>query len=257
MNLMHNHFATVASNYASLRTTDDEPIRLIHSKLDGKPDIRAADVGCGVGRYVKKLFDAFGDRLFLYCIDENEFMLANLVRNVNGKGDKSLKAIKAEASDLPLANDSLDFILTFNAVHHFDLLKFLRESARVLKKDGRLFIYTRLRSQNRKNIWGMYFPGFNEKETRLYEIDEVLGEVEKTDGLRVESIEFFRFKRESSLDRLIEQAKGHHYSTFSLYTPREFDLALKEFIESIKANYEDTSSVRWADENIMFIFRKN
>ena len=256
MNLMHDHFAAVASSYASLRTTDDEPIRLIHSKLDGKPSIKAADVGCGVGRYVKKLFDVFGNRLFLYCIDENEFMLANLVRNVNGRGDKSLKAIKAEASELPLASDSLDFILTFNAIHHFDLQKFLKESARVLKDKGRLFIYTRLRSQNRKNIWGMYFPGFNEKETRLYEIDEVLNAVEKTERMRVESIEFFRFKRESSLERLIKQAKGHHYSTFSLYSPREFDLALSEFISNIKQHYENTSRVKWADENIMFILRK-
>jgi hypothetical protein len=31
-----------------------------------------------------------------------------------------------------------------------------------LKGAGRLFIYTRLRSQNRRNIWGRFFPRFHE-----------------------------------------------------------------------------------------------
>jgi len=257
MNLMHDHFTHIAGNYERLRTTDDEPIRLIRAKLDGKPRLEAADVGCGVGRYVEKLFNVLGDRLFLYCIDENEIMLASLKKNLNGRNGNRVKAVRAVARALPLSDGSLDFLMTFNAVHHFDLPAFLTESARVLREGGLLFVYTRLRSQNGKSIWGKYFPGFNEKETRLYELDEFLKAVNNESRLRLESIEFFRYKREASLDRLIEQASNHHYSTFSLYDEEELKRALGEFRRKIESRFGDTSRVRWYDENIMFILKKN
>jgi len=256
MNLMHDHFTHIANRYGRLRTTDDEPIRLIHAKLDGKPRLEAADVGCGVGRYVEKLFDALGDRLFLYCIDENEFMLASLKKNLNGANGRKVKAVRAVARALPLSDESLDFLMTFNAVHHFDLPAFLSESARVLRQDGLIFVYTRLRSQNKNSIWGKYFPGFNEKETRLYEINEFLDAVGKEERLALESIEFFRYKREASLERLLEQVSNHHYSTFSLYSEEELERAIEEFKRNIERKFSDTSKVRWYDENIMFILRK-
>ena len=38
-------------------------------------------------------------------------------------------ARSGDASKLPLENDSMDCIMTFNAIHHFDLEKFFSESA--------------------------------------------------------------------------------------------------------------------------------
>jgi hypothetical protein len=54
--------------------------------------------------------------------------------------------------------NSLDAMVTFNAIHHFILSDFLGETSRVLQDNGHLFICTRLRSQNERDIWGRFFP---------------------------------------------------------------------------------------------------
>lgn len=96
---------------------------------------------------------------------------------------------------MSLKDNSLDCIFTFNAIHHFKILGFLKESSRLLKDNGYLFIYTRLRSQNRRNIWGKHFPLFNEKETRLYEINELKSLLRKINGIKIESMEYFKYAR--------------------------------------------------------------
>jgi len=100
-------------------------------------------------------------------------MLNQLIRNLGEYKIKNFKAINASATALPLIASSLDAIVTFNAIHHFECSGFLNETSRVLRDNGHLFIYTRLRSQNKRNLWGRFFPDFHEKEKRLYELSEV------------------------------------------------------------------------------------
>jgi hypothetical protein len=64
-------------------------------------------------------------------------------------------------------------------------------------RGGRLFVYTRTPEQNARTIWGRWFPGFTEREQRLY------SEATLTD------------------ERLRAQVEGRHHSTFSLYRPDE------------------------------------
>ncbi|MCL0087592.1 hypothetical protein M1O24_02465 [Dehalococcoidia bacterium] len=90
------------------------------------------------------------------------------------------------------------------------------EMSRVLRDGGRIFIYTRLRSQNARNIWGRHFPLFLEKESRLHELWEMEEMTKLIDSLVVESIKKFKYWRNSTLSRLINQARNSHYSTFSL-----------------------------------------
>ena len=52
-----NHYSKIASIYRQLRITDIEPVQYIKIKLDHLDEIKAADVGCGAGRYAKLLFD--------------------------------------------------------------------------------------------------------------------------------------------------------------------------------------------------------
>jgi ubiquinone/menaquinone biosynthesis C-methylase UbiE len=65
---------------------------------------------------------------------------------------KNFQIRKAIADNLPIEDNSLNCIFIFNAVHHFKLLKFLNETSRVLRANGYLFIYTRLRSQNEREM---------------------------------------------------------------------------------------------------------
>ncbi len=257
MKRIHHHFSRIAHKYEDLRTTDLEPILFIKKKLQHLTRIEVADVGCGVGRYDIKLFNHLGKRLYLTCIDYNKSMLNELTKNLKGHKIKNFKTINASAMALPLAANSLDAIVNFNAIHHFTFLDFLRESSRVLRDNGYLFIYTRLRSQNKKNIWGRFFPEFHEKEKRLYELWECKERLKKIPILILESIEYFTYKRLTKLEWLLTQATHHHYSTFYLYDKKEFKDALKKFQENITHHFKDLDNIIWHEENIMFIIRKN
>ncbi|MEK7481723.1 MAG: class I SAM-dependent methyltransferase [Patescibacteria group bacterium] len=256
MKNIHHHFSKIACQYRDLRTTDLEPILFIKNKLQKYPEIVATDVGCGAGRYDLKLFQYLGKKLFLYCVDANKKMLKQLTDFLVKHKIRNFKTIKSFARKIPLKDNSLDCIFTFNAVHHFKILQFLKESSRILKDGGYLFIYTRLRNQNRRNVWGKYFPLFNEKETRLYELNSFKSLLGKLPILKLESIENFKYARLSSLDWLIKQAQNHHYSTFYLYNKKEFERSLGEFKQNIQRKFKDLDKVSWFDENILLVVRK-
>lgn len=253
---IHHHFSRIARRYRILRTTDLEPILYIKKELQKLPKIKAADVGCGSGRYTVKLFQCLGDRLYLHCIDTNPKMLKQLDGYLAQHEIKNFQIREASAEDLPIEDDSLNCIFTFNAIHHFKLLGFLEEASRVLKNNGHLFIYTRLRSQNGKNIWGKYFPLFNQKETRLYELNELKEISRKISKLKIQSVEYFKYKRVSSLDWLVEQAQNHHYSTFNFYTEEEFAQSLDKFKQNLRLHFKDLKNIKWFDENILLVIRK-
>ena len=257
MKRIHHHFSRIAHKYEDLRTTDLDPILFIKKKLQNLTKIEAADVGCGVGRYDIKLFHHLRKRLYLTCIDYNKSMLNGLTKNLKEHKIKNFKAINASAMALPLPANSLDAIVTFNAIHHFNFLDFLKETSRVLRDNGYLFIYTRLRSQNKRNIWGRFFPEFHEKEKRLYELSELKEMLNKIPILILESIEYFKYKRLTKLEWLITQAAHHHYSTFYLYDKKDFKEALKKFQGNITHHFKNPDNIIWNDENIMFIIRKN
>ena len=99
------------------------------------------------------------------CLDNNREMLRHLIEHFVNNNITNFTPIRSDSHKIPLQTDSLDCIMSFNAVHHFSLQNFLKESSRVLKNNGKLFIYTRLRDQNARTIWGMHFLHLIKKKT--------------------------------------------------------------------------------------------
>ncbi len=247
---VHGHFSTVAGVYRDVRTTDEEPIRVIRGALAGRAAIRGADIGCGAGRYDYLLFRHLPD-LHLTCIDMNPEMLAELSRHLRGNGIENFETLVASVEDLQLIDQSLDCIFSFNAVHHFDFPTFLNKIGGTMKKDGRTFVYTRTPGQNSRSIWGKHFPDFCEKERRLFKLETMKRWIDATERLTLIDARTFRYPRTASLRRLLEQARSKHYSTFSLYRPGEFDAACETFADNIRRHFDDPMKVEWHDENIL------
>jgi SAM-dependent methyltransferase len=147
-------------------------------------------------------------------------------------------------------------VFAFNAIHHFDVTAFLNEAARIMKTGGRLFVYTRLKSQNASNIWGMYFPSFLDKENRLYELEELESAIGLIEAIDLESVEEFSFKRKTSLAELTMRARLKHYSTFSLYGKDEFSRALRAFEDRISTQFTDLNNITWRDDYTMLVIKK-
>ena len=180
MKNISRHFSRIASQYRNLRITDLEPIQYVANKLHALTKIEAADIGCGTGRYDLSLFQHIGERLHMHCIDSNAEMLEQLSNFLQDNNINNFHAQIASADNIPLDDNSMNAIFSFNAIHHFDIPSFLNESHRVLKNNGYIFIYTRLKKQNKRSIWGEHFPDFYEKETRLYDLNELEDFIDKT-----------------------------------------------------------------------------
>jgi ubiquinone/menaquinone biosynthesis C-methylase UbiE len=247
---MQGHFAKVADVYREMRTTDEEPILHIRDQLAGRPKVTAADIGCGAGRYDLLLFRHI-PKLRLSCLDVSAEMLAQLSRHLDQNRIHDFETINVNVEEMAFADDSLDCVFTFNAVHHFDFPLFLAKAGRAIRKDGVIFIYTRTRDQNAGSVWGEHFPGFCDKETRLFRLEEMAARIGDTAGLKMIDAKTFRYARTSSLERLLAQARSRHYSTFSLYGEAEFEDACQTFADSVRRRFGDAAEVAWEDQNIL------
>jgi len=253
------HFSRVAKRYRNLRTTDSEPIIYIMRELgsvSNLPHIDVADIGCGNGRYSLLLAKYLDGKVRLRCVDNNEHMLETLVPYLTANGISKFVSVKSDAESLPFGNNSFDCIIAFNAVHHFKLGDFLVEAARILRDGSLLFIYTRTPEQNRRNIWGRYFPQFCQKETRLYHPDQLEQAVSAVPTLKLRRVKDFKYERVASLERLIEQADNRHYSTFWFYSDQEFVTALDEFRWNIREHFSNPDEIQWFDENLLLVVGK-
>ena len=91
-------------------------------------------------------------------------------------------------------------------------------------------------------------------ENQLYEFDELKSLIQQSD-MKIYSTRVFGYHSASSLEKLVEQAKNKHYSTFEFYDGI-FRNYLDEFRKNILKNFEDIDNITWQDENILLEIRK-
>lgn len=245
-----DHFATVAPRYRSLRITDHAPVRDIGIELQatrltlGPRRLLGFDVGAGTGRYTEALCHELGYRGTVVAVDRSMAMLSQLEPAAGNSTGRRRAAVRSDAGFLPVRDCSLDFVTTFNAVHHFDLPAFVADVGRALRPGGQLFVYTRTPEQNGQSIWGRHFPGFAAREERLY-CDATL--LEALSQLGPVVARNYRFERSATPSELVERARGGSYSTFALYQPHELDTAIQRFLDAIG----HSGVVTWSDENLL------
>ncbi len=115
---MHTHFSTIASKYRNVRTLDTKPISYIKDKLKEKSKIHMADIGCGNGRYSLEFLRRFNDSFYIHCVDCNDNMLKSLEDYIAEQNTTNFCVRQGDTNRLSLENDSMDCIVTFNAIHH-------------------------------------------------------------------------------------------------------------------------------------------
>ncbi len=253
-----SHFKEISSKYHALRTFDKEPLVEICKALplhSGK--LKGFDLGCGTGRYTISLLKMLQRRnigVTFFLIDECNSMLA-IARQHTNSIHARLKYLNTNESVL-FELFGFDIGMTTNAIHHFDILLFLNGAANALRTKGRLYVYTRTQEQNRRTIWGKYFPEFADRETRLLcegQLESLIADVRKLKLIKTIN---FEYKKKSSLWRLLEQMQRKHYSTFRLYSDEEFKDAADRFEHAVRKLSKNSDEIEHAAENVLYIIEK-
>ncbi len=259
-----DHFTEVSSHYERFRELDLRAVHVISEVLALAIDqrrrvVQLLDVGTGEGRYLdavsESLSASLANRVLPIGVDLAPAMLTQArVRNRHvGLGAQYL----VSASEmLPFLTASCDAITCFNAVHHFELARFIDEVARVLSPSGQLVLYTRTPEQNRCTIWGRYFPEFATRETKLYRSSDLqlaLQSAEVFDSVRVQMIPW---KITTSLSRLIDQVVHFHYSTFRLYSNDLLREAIDIFQYRVRQAFSDMARITFDNDHTVVIAKR-
>ncbi len=162
----------------------DFRVRTILNFLGELKDKKVLDLGCGKGRLAKILI---GKGASVTGVDLSEKLLEVASRNVIGAN-----FIVGSATELPLADDSFDFIICVEVLEHVpNYKKAVEEMMRVLKKNGKIIIIDKnIASVHRRyflpyviikkclEIFGRWFYpnnfGFKEKWFFVWEITNIL-----------------------------------------------------------------------------------
>lgn len=236
---LRQHFGEIAPWYRKVRENDDRAVRLLAGLLVQRASpgarLRLLDVGSGTGRYLEAMTSQVvrADSVSTYAVGVDESLHMLLAAPQRQRPDACTTRVVGAAEALPFSPGMFDAVLSFNAVHHFDLAAFLHEAARALRPGGRLVIYTRTPEQNRRTIWGRYLPGFAERETRLFEDVTLRAAIRETTAFCHIRSRTIPWSITTTLARLLQQARAFHYSTFRLYSPAEFDEALEVFADGL------------------------
>ncbi len=139
------HCSLDLSQFPDADETQREVAGLIHILKIGAQQ-RIADVCCGYGRHLIPLAQRGH---IVFGVDTAPMMLAKARRWLQRVGVKAV-VLRADARQLPFANDSLDVVLNlFNSFGYCQLeadnQRILTESARVLRPGGKFLLETRNR----------------------------------------------------------------------------------------------------------------
>ena len=259
-----DHFNEVSSQYERFRELDLRAVHVISEALSLAIDqkrrvVRLLDVGTGEGRYLdavsESLSASLANRVVPIGVDLAPAMLTQArVRNRHvGLGAQYL----VSASEmLPFRTASCDAITCFNAVHHFDLARFVNEVSRVLSPSGQLVLYTRTPEQNRCTIWGRYFPEFAIRETKLHRSSDLQLALQSTEVFDSVRVQMIPWKITTSLSRLIEQVAHFHYSTFRLYSKDLLSEAIDTFQYRVRQAFSDMARITFDNDHTVVIAKR-
>lgn len=153
------------------------------------------DAGAGTGHFLEQLLRRHQNLDEVVALDASRAMLMQAKRKLQTVAPSStrLRFVTADATCLPLENQSFNVVLSMNVLHYFDRpQKFFNEAYRVLEPGGVLVVqdYTR-------NSWPLFEPTmrvFDAGMQRLHSPHD-LSVLAELAGFHVERAHHFRITR--------------------------------------------------------------
>jgi len=147
-----------AKNYKNKNSSYRLVAKEIIKKFKIKEE-KILDVACGYGGLIGILNEHL-PKIEYMGLDASKFILS-LARDLH-KRNKNTKFIKGFSEKLPFKNESFDFVICRDSIHHFrDPLKSFKEMYRVTKKGGIIYVLDLGRDIPEKLIYDGFWKFFN------------------------------------------------------------------------------------------------
>ena len=172
--------ASAAAAYDETRSASPSVLEPLREVLRGAPGRRLADIGGGTGNYAAALRDL--DRFDVLVVDASPDMLQQAEA-------KELTTLNADATALPLEDESFDAVTLISMLHHVpDWRGAVAEARRILRPRG-LLVNKGFARDHADVFWPLrYFPSSREWFDRTHpSVDEAF---EELPGAKVTPIEF-------------------------------------------------------------------
>jgi ubiquinone/menaquinone biosynthesis C-methylase UbiE len=127
-------YDTIGNNYNKTRSPDQRILSQILSLIHDPPPLLLADIGAGTGNYSFELADR---GYTVHALEPSEKMLKQK------KNHDRLTWYSGFAENIPFKDNHYDAVICTMATHHFSSLeKAYGEIHRILKKNGRMVVFT-------------------------------------------------------------------------------------------------------------------
>jgi len=105
---------------------------------------KVLEVGCGTGFFTIPMAELVGDEGFVHAIDLHPLAIEQVAKKIKDAGLTNITLIKADATKVGLASDSIDLVFLFGVIPSptLPLDKLLPEMHRLLKPEGALAVWT-------------------------------------------------------------------------------------------------------------------
>ena len=208
------------------------------------------DVGCGTGRYPLGILAATGCRV---CGLEPSIKMLEHAKAKDKPRDISW--VCGDGQRLPFKDNSFDRVYMTLVIHHVENKELaLRETRRVLRKDGNCVIVTNSHSRIRKHIL-RYFLGVVALDLKRFPSVPSLKKVMATVGFREIRHHILRQSRGYiSTEEYLERVRNKHISTLTLLSQDQFQKGFRIFNDRLRTNYG--SRIEQLDRFTLVVGRK-
>lgn len=169
----------IGKGYDGTRRADPYLAERMYQLLKSdSPNAVYLDVGCGTGNYTVSL--ANRGMTFKGLEPSNEML------DKARKKDSTVDWMHGRAEDIPLPGNSVDGVLVSLSIHHWKDLKLgFQEIHRVLKKGGKMVLFTTLPEQTKAYWLNHYFPRMIDDSIHILPTWERIEEAYQHAGLQV------------------------------------------------------------------------
>lgn len=195
-----------------------------------KRPLTVLDLGCGTGRYTSMLARTFGEAV---GVEPSDRMREEAERATH---DPAVRFLAGRAEAIPLADDSVDLVLTFLSYHHVrDRAAASAEIARVLRPGGRVFIRSVFSDRMHAINWHAYFDGAREVEMAMFptvaEVEAAFAPV----GLKPIALDTIEERMADSLAEDAARLRTRSISTFEHLPEAEIEAGFRRLDAAVAA----------------------